>query len=127
MKTVNVRFHGAPAPAYAARDLDGAPVVRVYDPLAGHYTVVHSLTAGQIRYVIGRTLAPYAVTAGDHSTDLGVVGHAKTLLGAKRIGRRAVREALPNGQGGYRVWVEGINYPVAGGERTLRTDNKWTD
>lgn len=68
----------------------------------------------------------YTITAGSHSTDLGTVGHAKTLLGAKRIGRRAVREALPNGHGNYRVWTDDSRH-VAGGERTLRTNNKWTD
>ena len=28
--------------------------VRVYDPVAGHYTVCHSLTEGQMRYVRSR-------------------------------------------------------------------------
>lgn len=125
MKTVNVTINGAPAPAYATRGPDGAPVVRVYDPLAGHYTVVHSLTPGQVRHVIARTLAPYVITAGNYSTDLGIVGRARTLAGAKRIGRRALRESLPDGYGSYRVWLEDGAYPVAGGTRTLATGTRW--
>jgi hypothetical protein len=68
----------------------------------------------------------YTVTAGDNSTDLGTVGRAKTLLGAKRIGRAAVRTSLPNGCGGYRVWTAD-GKQVAGGSRSIRTDYRWQD
>ncbi len=66
----------------------------------------------------------YIVTAGDHSTDLGTVGRAKTMLGAKRIGRAAVRDSLPNGCGGYRVKTAD-GRQVAGESRDIRTDYKW--
>ena len=68
----------------------------------------------------------YVITAGDNSTDLGTVGRAKTIPGAKRIGRHAVRTLLPNGQGSYRVWSDD-NQLIAGGKRSLSTDNKWRD
>jgi hypothetical protein len=68
----------------------------------------------------------YIITAGNQSTDLGTVGRAKTLLGAKRIGRRAVRDRLPNGHGGYRVWSD-EGQLIAGGTRGLSTSNKWRD
>jgi hypothetical protein len=68
----------------------------------------------------------YIITAGNQSTDLGAVGRAKTLLGAKRIGRRAVRDSLPNGQGGYRVWSDDSRL-IAGGTRGLSNANKWRD
>jgi hypothetical protein len=68
----------------------------------------------------------YVITAGNQSTDLGTVGRAKTLLGAKRIGRRAVRDSLPYGQGGYRVWSDDSRL-IAGGTRNLSTANKWRD
>ena len=68
----------------------------------------------------------YTITAGTAGTDLGQVGQAKTLLGAKRIGRAAVRDALPDQCGGYRVWdVDGRQ--VAGGERSIRTEFQWKD
>lgn len=66
----------------------------------------------------------YTITAGDSSTDLGTVGKAKTLLSAKRIGRKAVNESLPNGQGGYRVWTAD-RQQVGGEERSIRTGNRW--
>ena len=69
----------------------------------------------------------YIITAGNQSTDLGAVGRAKTLLGAKRIGRRAVRDSLPNGQGGYRVWSDNDGRLIAGGTRGTSTGNKWRD
>lgn len=74
----------------------------------------------------------YSVTAGSNFTDLGVVGYSDSLLGAKRIGRRAVRESLPNAEGSYRVheWVineTGITVPVMGGERSIRTGFRWIE
>lgn len=66
----------------------------------------------------------YQITAGNNSTDLGVVGSSATLLGAKRIGRKAVREQLPNGQGSYKVFDQ-AGREVKGEECSIRTDNKW--
>lgn len=72
----------------------------------------------------------YIVTAGSNSTDLGVVGYSNTLLGAKRIGRKAVRESLPNAEGSYRVNEideTGITVAVMGGERSIRTGFQWLE
>ena len=49
--TTTVRTWGTRAAAYA----DAQGVVRVWDSIAGHYTLCHSLTAAQVRYVRGRT------------------------------------------------------------------------
>jgi hypothetical protein len=57
MNTTTVRTWGTTAQAYAQR-LGNGIVVRVYDATAGHYTVCHSLTPGQIRRVIALTLPP---------------------------------------------------------------------
>ena len=54
-RTVTVLVWGERHEAYA----DAAGVL-VYDDCAGHYTRCHSLTAGQIRYVTGRTLGSVA-------------------------------------------------------------------
>lgn len=51
MKTVNVRFQGQSAKAYATE----TGKVRVWDDVAGHYTVCHDLTPAQVRYVVART------------------------------------------------------------------------
>lgn len=67
--------------------------------------------------------AKYTITAGSHSTDLGIIGRADTLLGAKRIGRKAVRTMLPDGHGWYRIVSP--NNDSRGEVRSLRTDNKW--
>jgi hypothetical protein len=67
----------------------------------------------------------YTITAGGHSTDLGIVGRAPTLYAAKRLGRAVVRKSLPNGCGGYRVWDDN-NRQVAGESRTIRTDYRWS-
>ena len=71
----------------------------------------------------------YIVTAGSNSTDLGVVGYSDSLLGAKRIGRRAVRESLPSAEGSYRVLIDeaGITVAVMGGERSIRTGFRWVE
>jgi hypothetical protein len=55
-KTTNVRAFGTTTKAYAERNGDSI-VVRVYDSVAGHYTVCHSLTQAQLKYVISRTLS----------------------------------------------------------------------
>ena len=55
-KTANVRAWGQLVPAYAERAQDGKVIVRVYDSVAGHYTVAHSLTAAQELRVAARTL-----------------------------------------------------------------------
>ena len=66
----------------------------------------------------------YTITAGDNSTDLGIVGRAPTLYAAKRLGRAAVRESLPDGCGGYRVWDDN-DRQVAGESCTIRTGYRW--
>lgn len=68
----------------------------------------------------------YIVTAGDSNTDLGRVGRSNTLLASKRIGRKAVRQSLPDGCGGYRVWTAD-GRQVGGGERSIRTGFRWED
>jgi len=45
----------------------------------------------------------YIITAGNATTDLGIVGQTDTLIGARRIGRRVIKETLPNGDGTYRI------------------------
>jgi len=50
MKTTIVKAWGDRTEAYA--DSNGA--VWVYDDVAGHFTTVHSLTPGQLRYVRAR-------------------------------------------------------------------------
>ena len=50
-KTVNVKFLGASVKAYATE----TGKVRVWDDVAGHYTVCHDLTPAQVRYVVRRT------------------------------------------------------------------------
>ena len=66
--------------------------------------------------------AKYQVTAGNDSTDLGTVGQASTILGSKRIGRRAVLTVLPNGEGTY-YWH--VNGQRRGETRSLKTGFKW--
>lgn len=56
MTTTSVKVWNSTQEAYAERDGD-AVIVRVYDPVAGHYTTCHSLTPGQIRRVISTALA----------------------------------------------------------------------
>lgn len=68
----------------------------------------------------------YRVTAGNANTDLGIVGYANTILGAKRIGRRAVSESLPNGEGNYNVRTD-VGYCVLHGEYGSRTNFKWIE
>lgn len=48
--TTRVRFYGESVSAYA----DAQGVVRVWDSVAGHYTVCHHLSPGQMRYVRAR-------------------------------------------------------------------------
>jgi hypothetical protein len=66
----------------------------------------------------------YTITAGDNGTDLGRVGTAKTILGAKRIGRAAVLYSLPRGEGVYKV-RDTAGREVLIGERSLRTGGDW--
>ena len=69
-----------------------------------------------------RSVRPRAwtVTAGNNSTDLGAVGHARTIAGARRVGRRAVLASLPNGEGSWTAWTE-QHEPIAHEERSTRT------
>lgn len=66
----------------------------------------------------------YTITAGDNSTDLGIVGRADTLLGAKRIGRAAVRDSLPHGEGEYKVRAQDGQQALRE-ERSSRTGWAW--
>jgi len=71
-----------------------------------------------------KTETAYYVTAGNNSTELGRVGETNSLLGAKRIGRDAVRRCLPNAEGSYRVKTQD-GETVASEERSIRTGFKW--
>lgn len=66
----------------------------------------------------------YTITAGDNSTELGCIGTAKTILGAKRIGRAAVRDSLPRGEGSYKV-RDADGREVLIEERSIRTGGEW--
>lgn len=68
----------------------------------------------------------YTVSAGSDSTELGQVGTAKTILGAVRIGRAAVRDALPRGEGRFTVRDQD-GREVRAQERSIRTDGEWLD
>ena len=57
MKTTKIRIQGQSVKAYAERQSDGSVIVRAWDDVAGHYSVTRTMTEGQRRYVIGRTLA----------------------------------------------------------------------
>jgi hypothetical protein len=82
-----------------------------------------SPTPNQESYMMTST---YTITAGDNSTDLGLVGSTDTLLNAKRIGRAAVRNQLPNQQGRYKIRNADGN-EVANGERSIRTGGTWCE
>ena len=69
-----------------------------------------------------RMSTKYQVTAGNNSTDLGKVGEASTIIGAKRIGRKAVLTMLPNGEGTY---YYSINGQRRGETRSIRTGFAW--
>lgn len=69
--------------------------------------------------------ATYTITAGSNSTDLGRVGTANTIIGAKRIGRKAV-SGLPNGEGDYKVRdLDGRE--IFSEERSIRTGWQWIE
>lgn len=100
MKTVNVRnaFSGLRG-TYRATVKNGEVVV--WDSIAGHYTTCHSLTAGQIKYVVSRCKespeterpqgekkmnAKYNVTAPKTAgAPPVVIGTYRTLKEARRI------------------------------------------
>jgi hypothetical protein len=65
------------------------------------------------------------VTAGNNSTELGIVGQATTIRGAQRIGRKAVMASLPNGEGSWTAWSE-QHEPIAHEDRGLRTGYEWS-
>lgn len=81
-------------------------------------------TTKEIKLSTARTV--YTIHAGDNSTDLGQVGSAKTIRGAKRVGRAAVRASLPRGQGTYRV-RDARGAEILVGERSIRTDYEWIE
>lgn len=66
----------------------------------------------------------YTVHVGNNSTDLGQVGTSKTVLGARRIGRAAVRSMLPGGDGCYTI-RDADGAQVERGERSLRTGREF--
>jgi hypothetical protein len=66
------------------------------------------------------------ITAGNNSTELGIVGKASSRLGAVRIGRKAVTNSLPDGCGIYKVWDE-IGRELLVGEKSIRTGYKWIE
>jgi len=68
----------------------------------------------------------YTITVGNSSTNLGKVGNAKTIVDAKRIGRAAVHNMLPNGEGNYQV-RDITGQRVVCGERSIRTAYKWNE
>ena len=67
----------------------------------------------------------YIITAGNHSTYCGRVGQADTILGAKRIGRSYILNALPNAEGSYKVIDAATGEHVGGGARSIRTGFRW--
>lgn len=67
----------------------------------------------------------YYITAGNNSTDLGIVGYTNSLEQAKRIGRKAVKTQLPNGEGNFRVRDSETKEELFREERSIRTDFKW--
>ena len=69
-------------------------------------------------------MTKYTVTAGDVSTDLGVMGRCASLREARRVGRRAVDACLPGGSGTY-VIRDADGKEVERGERTMRTGYAW--
>lgn len=68
----------------------------------------------------------YSVHVGNDSTDMGQVGTSKSILGAKRIGRAVVREALPNGEGSFSVRNQ-QGHTVLTEERSIRTGFTWIE
>lgn len=64
------------------------------------------------------------ISAGGNGTDLGEVGRATTILGAKRVGRRAVREMLYDEEGTYTM-RDAEGREVLRGERSIRTGYAW--
>ena len=69
-------------------------------------------------------MTSYTVHAGDHSTDLGMVGRASTLRSARALGRKQVDGCLPGGCGTYTI-RDADGQDVERGERSLRTGYRW--
>lgn len=69
-------------------------------------------------------MSTYTITAGNNTTDLGTVGTRRTLSAAIRIGRLAVRDCLPGGQGRYTV-RDADGRDIVCAERSLRTEMQW--
>lgn len=69
----------------------------------------------------------YIITAGNNSTDGGRVGESDSILGAKRIGRAYIRDAMPNAEGSYRVIDAATGQHVGGGVRSIRTGFAWDE
>ncbi len=60
--------------------------------------------------------ARYTATAGNNSTDLGVVGAAKTIAAARKLAKMEVKQALPYGEGSYKIFDE-IGQEVEKGQK----------
>lgn len=67
----------------------------------------------------------YIITAGNNSTDLGIVGRSNSLQQAKRIGRKAVRTQLPNGEGDFRIKDAETKEEIYCEERSVCTNFRW--
>lgn len=65
----------------------------------------------------------YIVTAGNVTTDPGVVGKSNSVKRAKTIGRKAVDEML-GGMGSYTV-KNSNREPIVREEKSRRTGGKW--
>lgn len=71
------------------------------------------------------TMMTFEITVGDCTTDMGIVGTCETFLGAKRIGRAAVRKMSPNGEGTYYLHNRHVSGRRWGETCGLSTGGKW--
>jgi hypothetical protein len=67
----------------------------------------------------------YTISVSNDSNDVKVVGYAETLIGAKRIGRRAVKTMLPNGEGRYTLYNRFVPGRWWGEVRSSSTKLSW--
>ena len=71
-------------------------------------------------------MTTYTITAGNNTTDLGTIGTAATIDAARKIGRAAVRDMLPSGEGTYNI-TDNDGQRIGRGERSIRTDRNWIE
>ncbi|MFA5340215.1 MAG: hypothetical protein WC332_00415 [Clostridia bacterium] len=67
----------------------------------------------------------YYVTAGNNGTELGVLTESNSKAVCRSAGRRAVNEALPNGEGSYVVHDSDTGEPIEVAEKSIRTGFCW--